>query len=143
MKKILERIVASESAPGHYDLWVDTNKETPELKVNYGYDKNSGWKTIGSSSGGGSDSGSGCSCLAPMVVEGTFEYDTDTLIFTPADGSPTYAEARAHMNAGGLVYMLELYEGEPDRTYLATHASFYQIQAYGYTPAIWSNPDDV
>lgn len=54
MKKIIERIVASESAPGNYDLWVDTKSETPELKVNYGLDQNNGWKTIGGS--GSSDS---------------------------------------------------------------------------------------
>lgn len=69
MKKILERIVASESAPGHYDLWVDTNNETPELKINYGYDKYSGWKTI--SGGGGSGEGEGGDV---QIVELTYDH---------------------------------------------------------------------
>lgn len=45
--------------------------------------------------------------LAPMMVEGDNETgsDPDTFEFTPNVDAPTFAEARAHMLQGGLVYL--------------------------------------
>jgi hypothetical protein len=89
------------------------------------------WKALlgmqgGSSEGGSdssdSDSGSSCSCLAPMIVRGS---SSDREGVTPAEGSPTWSEAYAHILAGGLVYFISIDPAEPDVTSwisLATYA---------------------
>lgn len=57
--------------------------------------------------------------LSPMIVTGTLSDNS----FIPVEGSPTWADARAHMFAGGLVYLSPLYNGEPFGVFLATFAS--------------------
>ena len=57
--------------------------------------------------------------LSPMIVAGTLNGSS----FTPVEGSPTWADARARMFAGGLVYLSPLYNGEPFGVFLATFAS--------------------
>lgn len=57
--------------------------------------------------------------LSPMIVVGTLDGSS----FTPENGAPTWNEARAHMYAGGLVYLSPLYNGEPFGVFLATFVS--------------------
>ena len=75
MKKIIERIVAGEIAPGHYDLWIDTNGESPQLKVNLG-ESRGGWQTISGGSGGG-----GCDCDMSDYVKKSELFPTITIDF--------------------------------------------------------------
>ena len=139
MKKIIERIVASEAAPGHYDLWIDTNNETPELKINFGYEKNSGWKTIGGSggdSGGDSDGGS-----SVMLVKGTYsQVGAGSLSFSPALGEPTWEEAYAHIARGGLLYFVIEVDGVPAAHILAISALPEAIIGLVEQMILWSNP---
>lgn len=57
--------------------------------------------------------------ISPMIVTGTM----DGNYFSPINNSPTWTEARAHMFAGGLVYLFLLYNGEPFGVFLATFVS--------------------
>lgn len=77
--------------------------------------------------------GSGCDCLAPMIVSGT----VDDNAFTPVEGAPTWAEAQEQMFNGGLVYLVITYDGEPVGVELATLAGL-SIKSSSLT---WSNPD--
>lgn len=84
MKKIIERVVADNTAPGPFDLWVDTSSENPSMKVNLGNDKSlNGWKTIagggGSDSGGGSSSGSSVMLIEMEKTEGLGEFKPKTI----------------------------------------------------------------
>ena len=106
MKKVIERIVESSGAPKENDLWLNG---TTLKKF-----QNGEWVAL---SVGGSDSDS--DYFAPMVVKGTLNGND----FTPVEASPTWADARAHMFAGGLVYLSPLYNGEPFGVFLATFAS--------------------
>jgi len=49
--------------------------------------------------------------LSPMIVRGT---SGDSEGVSPAEGSPTWSEAYAHILAGGLVYFISIDELEPD-----------------------------
>lgn len=88
------------------------------------------WKELKGGSSGGSDSdsgdgGSGCECLAPMIVAGT----VDENVFTPGSGAPTWADAQAHMFQGGLIYFLMLEDGEPFSVVLASAVDDSEITA--------------
>lgn len=73
------------------------------------------------SDGSSTPSSGGCSCLAPMIVEGTIDWSGGTFApFTPNEGQPTLAEATAHYAAGGLVYM---------RTFDVNDETVYNIMA--------------
>lgn len=87
----------------------------------------------GSESGG---SGSGCQCLAPMIVEGSVDESGN---FTPVSGAPAWSEARAHMLTGGLIYFLDEY-GVVLANVLDLVAG--QIGAVvGSTSIVWGNQD--
>ena len=73
--------------------------------------------------------------LAPMIVAGTVSNDT----FTPSEGAPTYNEVLEHMFKGGLVYLLQIIDGEPYCVRLAEYASTSNITADATT---WLNPND-
>lgn len=72
--------------------------------------------------------------LSPMIVRGTVN-DGE---FTPSEDAPTWAEARAHMLAGGLLYLISLKDGEPFTANLAYVAGDMEIDA---DELYWSNPD--
>ena len=61
--------------------------------------------------------------LAPMIVRGTTS-DSEGII--PAEGSPTWSEAYAHMLAGGLVYFMSMDELEPDVPLWISLATFVE-----------------
>lgn len=73
--------------------------------------------------------------LAPMIVAGTVSNDA----FTPGEGAPTYDEVLEHMFKGGLVYLLQTFDGEPYCVRLAEYASSSNITAGATT---WINPDN-
>ena len=117
------------------------------------------WKALlglqGNSSEGGSDSseggsdsegGSGCECLAPMVVEGTMlAQDEGPFLFSPAEGAPSWADAQAHMFQGGLVYLIITEDGEPVTANLASIADEQGILALAGPGSeetiVWLNPE--
>lgn len=136
IKKIINRIVRSSGSPDKNDLWLDDNlnlkvHENEEWKTIAGGGEGSGGGSasasglsdmtdvdISSPSDGDTlvynatthkwenGSGGGCSCLSPMLVEGTIDMDNGDMIFTPNAGMPSFAEARAYMIDGGQVYMI-------------------------------------
>lgn len=66
--------------------------------------------------------------LSPMIVEGTIDENN---MFTPGSGAPTFAEAKEHMFAGGLLYFLVTEDGEPFGVALASMANANEILAIG------------
>lgn len=135
IKKIINRIVRSSGSPDKNDLWLDDNLN---LKVH----ENEEWKTIAGEGGGGegSDSsgeGGGCSCLPPMIVEGTFDLIDGHAVFTPNVGMPSLAEARAHMLDGGQVYMIAVVDEEP-YVNVAVASGAGSIAGYDF---VWANSD--
>ena len=88
-----------------------------------------------SNGGSGSGSGGSCTCLPPMFVEGTYDNNE----FIPGEGAPTWAEAYAHMLAGGLVYFLFTQNNEPIGCVLASSA--FPNAITGLNQVSWRNPD--
>lgn len=89
-----------------------------------------------SNGGSGSSSGGECTCLSPMIVRGVAE---DNRGIIPAEGSPTWSEAYAHMNAGGLVYFIS----DDGWTVLATYADEESI-LFGFdqeSGTFWDSED--
>lgn len=75
--------------------------------------------------------------LSPMIIRGTTG-DSEGVI--PAEGSPTWSEAYAHMNAGGLLYFIS----DNGWIALATFADDSGI-AFGFdreNGTFWANPSD-
>lgn len=153
MKKVIERIVESPGAPNENDLWL--NGKTLKKFQNGEWVAISGGGSgsasslsdmtdvdVSSPSDGdtlvynatthkwenGSGGGSGCDCLPPMIVEGTID---ENYTFTPGSGAPTFAEAKEHMFAGGLLYFLATEDGEPLGVYLASMAIANEIIVIG------------
>jgi hypothetical protein len=73
--------------------------------------------------------------LSPMIIAGTVSNDA----FAPNENAPTYNEALEHMFQGGLVYLLQTFDGEPYCVRLAEYASSSNITAGATT---WLNPDN-
>lgn len=92
---------------------------------------------VSESDDSGSDDGSGCKCLAPMIVEGTVDAQDN---FIPASGAHTWAEAYDHMLNGGLVYFLFTENGASTGCQLATACFSDAIESlYSH----WVNPDSL
>ena len=169
MKKVIERIVESPGAPNENDRWLNGKTlkkfQNGEWVAISGGNSGGGGDSASSLSdmtdvdisspsdgdtlvynatthkweSGSGDGGSGCECLAQMIVEGTV---TDGE-FTPGSGAPTFAEALEHMFAGGLLYFLILEDGEPAGVVLASLADASTISAVenGSSQISWLNPD--
>lgn len=132
-KKVIERIVRGSGAPNTQDIWLNDNLE---MKVY----ENEQWKTIAGGSGSDGGSGSGCSCLSPMIVAGTLDENGN---FNPEEGAVTWEEAHEQMFNGGLVYLANTVGGEPIVVFLATVANPKTIIAPTGDGAIfWDKPSD-
>ena len=81
--------------------------------------------------------------LSPMIVRGTAAGDDPTSVsFTPASGSPTWAEAYDHMLNGGLVYLVPTADGEPIGVLMAIGGGPDGILGQsGEAVLAWLNPD--
>ena len=139
MKKVLAQVTKQPGSPAENELWIDDSKETPVVKVFdrgewkkvAGGGDGSGLASslsdmtdvdISSPSDGDTlvynatthkwenGSGSGCQCLPPMIVEGAITGDFSPN-FIPLNGQPTYAQAKAQIESGGLVWLKCKYEG--------------------------------
>lgn len=128
-KKVIERIVESPGAPNENDLWLNgktlkkfQNGEWVAISGGGGGSASSlsDMTDVDISSPADGDtlvynatthkwesgSGGGCSCLPPMLVEGTMDTIDGNYVFSPNVGMPSFAEARAYMLDGGQVYMI-------------------------------------
>ena len=106
MRKIIERIVADNAAPGPYDLWIDTNTDEVYLKVNLGADRG-GWKTIAGGSGS-DEGGGGGSSTSVMMINGA----VDGGEFYPSEGEPAFEDAVTTFTSGKSVILHISYTGD-------------------------------
>lgn len=97
-----------------------------------------------SNGGSGSGSGGSCTCLPPMIVDGTVGEG----LFTPNDDMPSFTEAVEHMRGGGLLYV---YYPISDTNYMQSTA--LSVDNTGIlvgidtatpmlSPIVWANPED-
>lgn len=96
------------------------------------------WRALCGVKFGGSEGGSsggGCSCLSPMFVTGY----VDDGGFFPDEDAPSWDEARAHVQAGGVVYFQLTDDGEPAGVEMLTYADDYYLRSTNFE---WANPNE-